>query len=93
MTAGDDDWSAMVGNLCKAIKGWGRFSRILIREGTDTKVSGHFLKAETQSVLLFGEDTWVLTSRMEQALGSFQDRVVQRLTVRQPRRQGDGSWD
>ena len=31
MTAGDDDWHAVVGNLCKARKSWGRLLRILIR--------------------------------------------------------------
>ena len=46
----------------------------------------------SQAVLLFGADTWVLTPRMERALDSFQHRVAQRLTGRQPRRQGGGSW-
>ena len=27
-------------------------------EGTDPKVSGHFSKAATQAVLLFGAETW-----------------------------------
>ena len=42
---------------------------------------------------MFGADMWVLTPRMEWALGSFQHRVVQRLTGRQPRRRGVGGWD
>ena len=44
MTVGDDDWPAVVGNLCKARKSRGRLLRILIREGEDPKVSGHFFK-------------------------------------------------
>ena len=35
-----------------------------------------FLKAVTQAVLLFGEEMWVLTPRMEQALSSFQNRFA-----------------
>ena len=48
--------------------------------------------AVTQQVLLFGEDTWVLTKRMEAALDAFQGRVARRLTGRMPRRGRDGKW-
>ena len=54
LTAGDDDWIAVVGNLGKARKSWGRLSRIMSREGADLKVSGNFYKAVYQAVLLFG---------------------------------------
>ena len=62
------------------------------QEGADPKVSGHFYKAVSQAVLLFGEETWVLTPWMEQALDSFQHRVERHLTGRKPRRRGDGRW-
>ena len=42
MTTGDDDWHAVVGNLQRVRKSWGRLSRILIRKGADPNVSGHF---------------------------------------------------
>ena len=71
MTAGNDDWSAVVDNLEKARKSWGRLSLILSREGADSKVSGHFSKVVTQAVLLFGAETWVLIPRMERAMISF----------------------
>ena len=93
LRAGDDDWLAAVGNLGKAIKSWGRLSRILIRDGADPKVLGHFYKEVAQAVLLFGAETWVLTPRMEQALDSFQHRVARQIVRRQPRRQGVGIWD
>ena len=38
-------------------------------------------------------EKWVLNLRMERALSSFQHRVMKRLTVRHPRRQGDGGWE
>ena len=63
------------------------------QEGADPKVLGHFFKAVFKAVLLFGEETWVLTPSMERDLSSFQHRVTRRLTGRQPRRRGDGSWD
>ena len=52
-----------------------------------------FFKAMTQAVILFGAETWVLTPRMDQALSSFQHRFVWRITGRQTRRQGNGSWE
>ena len=76
ISAVDDDWHAVVGKLQKTRKSWGRLLRILRREGADPKVSGYFFKAVTQAVLLFGAETWVLTSRMERALSIFQHRVV-----------------
>ena len=68
----------------------GRMSQILIQEGMDTKLLGHFFNVSVQAVLLFGAETWVLTPRMERALSSFQHRVTRRLTGRHPRRQGVG---
>ena len=65
MTAGDEDWPAVAGNLVKSRKSWGRLARILSREGVDKRVSGTFFKAVVQQVLLFGAETWVLTPRIE----------------------------
>ena len=91
MTAGDDDWLAVVGNLGKSRRSWGRFSRVMGREGEDRKVSGKFYKAVAQAILLFGAETWALTHRMEKDLDRFQSRVARRLTGRQPRRKSYGS--
>ena len=90
---GDDDWLVVVGNFGKAIKSWGRLSWILSWEGADPKVLGHFNKAVAQAVLLYGAETWVLTPWMKRDLDSFQHRVARRLTWRQTRRRGDGSWE
>ena len=82
MKAGDDDWPAVAGNLLKARKIFGSLSRILCREGEDTRLSGKCFKAVVQAVLLFGVDTWVITPRMERALESSQHRDVRRITGR-----------
>ena len=42
LTAGDDDFPVVAGNLRKAQKSWGRLKRILSREGEDKRVSGNF---------------------------------------------------
>ena len=71
LTAGDDDWLVVVGNLGKARNSWGRLSRISSQEEADLKVSGNFYKAVSQAVLLFGAETWVLAPHMERSLDSF----------------------
>ena len=83
LTATDDDWPEVVGNLRKVRRSWGRLPRVLGREGADPKVSRDFCIAVTQAVLLFGSETWVLTSRMEKALNIFQSRVARKITGRQ----------
>ena len=47
--------------------------RILSREGAEPRVSVFFFKAVVQAVLLFGEETWVVTPCMVIFLGGFQD--------------------
>ena len=92
MTAEDDDWKVVAGNLVKARKSWAWLAKILIREGADKRVSGTFFKAVVQHVLLFGAETWVLTPQIERALDSFMHRDARRITRRQPRRGWDGKW-
>ena len=68
MTACDDEWTAVAGNFVESWKSWGWLSRILSWEGADKRVSENFSKAVVQVILLFGEETWVLTLRIERAL-------------------------
>ena len=82
LTATDDDWPAVAGNIQKAQRSWGRLAKILIKEGAEPKVSQTFYIAATQQVLLFGAETWVLTAKMEKALDAFQVRVARKLTGR-----------
>ena len=92
LTATDDDWTAVAGNIRKAQVSWGRLARVLGREGADPKVSQSFYTAVTHQVLLFGAESWFLTGKMESALDAFQGRVARRLTGRQPRRGNDEKW-
>ena len=92
LTAGDDNWPAVAGNLGKASKSLGRLQQILSRQGADKRVSGNFFKAVVQQVLLFGAETWVVTPRMERALNSFMHGAARRITGRQPRRGWDRKW-
>ena len=92
LTEGDDDCPAVAGNLEKARKSWGRLQGILSREGTTKQVSGNFFKAVVQQVLMFGAETWVVTTMMERALSAFIHGVARRLTGRKPRKGRDRKW-
>ena len=54
LAVGDDDWPSVVGNLSKARKSWGAVVADIELGVGGSKVSGHFFKAVTQAVLLFG---------------------------------------
>ena len=51
LTATDDDWPAVAGNIWKARVSWGRLARVLGREGADPKLSRSFYTAVTQQYL------------------------------------------
>ena len=90
LTATDDDWLAVAGNIWKARVSWGCLTRVLGREGAEPKKSRRLYTAVTQQVLLFGAESWVLTKNIESALDAFQGRVARWLRGRQPRRERDG---
>ena len=48
LTATDNDWPAVAGNIKKARRIWGRLTRVLGREGADPKVSQNFYISVTQ---------------------------------------------
>ena len=93
LTAVDDNWQAVTGNLWKARKSWARLERIMGREGSSTQVSEIFFKTVVQAVLLFGSETWVPTPPMGWALGSLQYRVARRIAGRQTKQQEDWGWE
>ena len=90
--AADHNWSAVLQNLVKGVVVWRSMTSILRWEGVEPQVSGFFFKYVIQSVLLFGTETWVVTPRMGQFLGGFQDQVARRFTGWIPWRRADGRW-
>ena len=77
-----DDWHALNKNLGKARLRWTLISRVLAREGASPRISAMFYKAAVQAVLLYGCETWSITSNMLCTLESFHHRVARRLTHR-----------
>ena len=66
----------------KVRKHWAMFSHLLKREGANPRVSRLFYKAVVMSTLLYGCETWVVTSSIIKALESFHHRIARGLTKR-----------
>ena len=59
-----NDWPALYANLAKSRKCWGRFGRIMGKEGADVRTSGLFYHAVVQNLLLYGLVTFLFTVPM-----------------------------
>ena len=62
----DDNCSEVLRKILKERQVWGSLGKLLRR--ADLFVSANFYRAVVQAVLLFGADTWVMTSAMSQKL-------------------------
>ena len=85
-------WLEVVLNLRNSRCKWARLTRVLSREGADTRTLGQIQLAVLQLVLLYRSKTWVMTPHIRRVLGGFHHRVSHRLTGSQPWRGRYGVW-
>lgn len=88
----DDDWPAVNRNLTRARAAWGKLGRILSKEGASPKAMASVYKTVVQAVLLYGSESWVLTSTMEKKLQSFHRRCARYITGQHIRQNPDETW-
>jgi hypothetical protein len=86
LTANGDDRLAIAYNLQKAKKSWKRVQTILRRQGATPKTSGNFYKAIVQAILLYGSETWNVTSQQLKILNGFHNNVTRNLSNHRIRR-------
>ena len=70
---------------------WGRLGTLLRREGTDTEVSGSFYRAVVQAILLYGPETWVLSTSMEKRIEVTHTEFLQMITRKRAKYLRDGT--
>ena len=92
LTALENDWPVVVGNLRNSRKKWAQLSIIFGHERSKLQVSGIFFKVMVQAVFLFGLEAWVMTPCMGRAVGGFQHRVTRWIAGRHPHSLLDVSW-
>ena len=76
LTASDDNWPVVVGNLGKSRKQWARIPKDFRVEESRPHTSGKFHKAVVQTTLMLGAETWVMSHRIVRTLGGFHHRVT-----------------
>jgi Reverse transcriptase (RNA-dependent DNA polymerase)/Ulp1 protease family, C-terminal catalytic domain len=92
LTATNSDWPAVHKNLLKARSKWALISRPLIKTGVSPRYIGYFYKSIVQSVLLYGSESWVLTTPMLKALNGFHHRIARKISGLMPTRIDDNNW-
>jgi hypothetical protein len=75
----DDDIQAVRSQLCKARGTWARVGQVLSKENAPPRVSAKFYKAIVQSILLYGRETWVLSTASLARLEGFHLRTACRM--------------
>jgi hypothetical protein len=79
-------------NIKKTQARWGRLYRVLSAEGATPRVMARFYLAIVQSVLLYGSESWVLSTRDSKRLERFHARCARYMSHRHLRQLPDGSW-
>jgi hypothetical protein len=86
----DDDIQAIRAQLRKARATWARVGQVLRAENVPPRIAAKFYKAVVQAMLLYGSETWVLSTTALASLEGFHIRAAYRMVVRHKPRRGPG---
>ena len=87
LTATDNNWPAVIGNLQKVRRIWALLSQILGLQGAYAQNSGMFYLKVLQSMLLFDSKIRVATPCMAKTMGGFHRRLAREITGQLPHQQ------
>ena len=88
----DYDWPAVLQNVDKAHRVWNRLGKLLLREGSEPHMSTMFRLVVVQTVVLFGEEPWVLSEAMSRKLEGVHVGFLRQITGKGAVRGKDGTW-
>ena len=86
---GDCDSNCIRKQVQKARRQWNCIAKILKREGANSVTMAKFYMAIVQAVLLYGADSWVITTRDWKYLESFHNRSLRYMTGQHIRKAGE----
>jgi hypothetical protein len=93
MAQDGDDIQAVRSQIRKARGIWARVGQILQAENTPPKISAKFYSAVVQSVLLYGSESWNLSTRAMARLEGFHIRAAYRMAkTNKPTKDPDPGW-
>ena len=86
----DDDIQAIRAQLRNARTTWARVGQVLRAENVPPRIAAKFYKAVVQAVLLYGSETWVLSTAAIASLEGFHIHAAYRMAVKHKPRRGPG---
>jgi len=86
----DDDIQAIRTQMRKARATWARVGQVLRAENVPPRIAAKFYKAVVQAVLLYGSETWVLSTAALSSLEGFHIRAAYQMAVKHKPRRGPG---
>ena len=89
----DEDSTCIATQVLKARKRWLPLRRLLVAEGVGARVMGRFYVAIVQAVLLYGAESWTITTSDWRRLRTFHNQVVRYITRCHILKRGDGTWE
>jgi Reverse transcriptase (RNA-dependent DNA polymerase) len=93
ITETDDDWCAVNRNLKHAQATWARVRKLLAQaKKKSPKAAASIYKAVVQAILLYGSETWAVTTQMEQKLEVLHRMCACSITGQQIHLNADGTW-
>ena len=84
------DWASVLSRIRKARQVWGRFGKLLQREGADPEVLANFYRAVVQALLLYGAETWVILEPMKKKLEGVHTGFLRQVTGKRQIGRGTG---
>ena len=87
----DKDTPAIRRNIKRARRQRGQFRKVLERESMPPRVAGMFYQAVVASVLLYGNESWVVSPSALREMEGFHVEAARRLTGMRPRKV-KGEW-
>ena len=88
----DDDRHVMNRQLQRAISCWNGINKILIQQNISMRDRKIFFITIVQAVLLYGSESWTLSTKNISKLAAFHHRVARQLTGKQITKHRDGTW-
>jgi hypothetical protein len=88
----DSDDAAVAARLSKARSTWGRMSPILRAANANPKVMARFYLAVVQAILLYGSESWVISTGTLRRLETFHARCARHMAHQHIRKLPDGTW-
>ena len=92
ITYNNRNWEAVYQNLRKARRRWVMIARVMAKTGATVRKWGMMYKAATQSVLLYGSESWVVTGDILKVLEGFLHRAARRITEMTAAHGEGGHW-